>query len=226
MSRERIISAVALILFTGMAAYQLALPGLHYDEAKEAGINAMELIGGVRDQAGAGEMVVALVGDEATLKRFFPEGESVRLQPANRRMEPIYAPASDVRIQGVVARDGSRASSGFSIAPRVYIALAQLERTGLVATGSRDMSLPENWWLHVMGRLRPGATMEAAEENLDGLSDDHLATFAARAVPQPGDVLRQATVLAHINSAISRKTRRKRILSRSAERRIPTAARQ
>ena len=35
----------------------------------------------------------------------------------------------------------------------------------------------------------------AAEENLDGLSDDHLATFAARAVPQPGDVLRQATVL-------------------------------
>lgn len=37
----------------------------------------------------------------------------------------------------------------------------------------------------------------AAEENLDGLSDDHLATFAARAVPQPGDVLRQATVLAN-----------------------------
>jgi repressor LexA len=47
-------------------------------------------------------MVVALVGDEATLKRFFPEGESVRLQPANRRMEPIYAAASEVRIQGVV----------------------------------------------------------------------------------------------------------------------------
>ena len=55
-----------------------------------------------REQAGAGEMVVALVGDDATLKRFFPEGESIRLQPANRRMEPIYVPASEVRVQGVV----------------------------------------------------------------------------------------------------------------------------
>jgi hypothetical protein len=43
MSRERIISAVALILFTGMAAYQLALPGLHYDEAFEA-VPAMQLL--------------------------------------------------------------------------------------------------------------------------------------------------------------------------------------
>jgi hypothetical protein len=43
MSRERIISAFALILFTGMAAYQLALPGLHYDEAFEA-VPAMQLL--------------------------------------------------------------------------------------------------------------------------------------------------------------------------------------
>jgi pimeloyl-ACP methyl ester carboxylesterase len=35
----------------------------------------------------------------------------------------------------------------------------------------------------------------AEEENLDGLTEEHLATFAARAVPQPGDVLRQPTVL-------------------------------
>lgn len=35
-----------LILFTLAAAYQLGLPGLHYDEAKEAGVNAMELING------------------------------------------------------------------------------------------------------------------------------------------------------------------------------------
>jgi len=55
-----------------------------------------------RDEAGVGEMVVALVGDEATLKRFFPEGDRVRLQPANQRMEPIYAAANEVRVQGVV----------------------------------------------------------------------------------------------------------------------------
>ncbi len=40
-------------------------------------------------------------------------------------------------LQGVVTRDGGRASSGFSIAPRVYIDLAHLDATGLVATGSR-----------------------------------------------------------------------------------------
>ncbi|MDX1632391.1 MAG: S24 family peptidase, partial [Thermoanaerobaculia bacterium] len=55
-----------------------------------------------REQAERGEMVVALVEDEATLKRFYPEGETVRLQPANRFMEALRVPADDVRIQGVV----------------------------------------------------------------------------------------------------------------------------
>lgn len=56
-----------------------------------------------RDQAEQGEMVVALVEDsEATLKRFYPEGDQVRLQPANPSMEAIYVPASDVRVQGIV----------------------------------------------------------------------------------------------------------------------------
>jgi repressor LexA len=55
-----------------------------------------------REKARPGEMVVALIGDEATLKRFFPEGERVRLQPANPNMAPIFAPAADVRVQGVV----------------------------------------------------------------------------------------------------------------------------
>lgn len=56
-----------------------------------------------RDTARPGETVVALVRGEATLKRFFPEGEKVRLQPANSAMRPIYVPAADLRIQGVVA---------------------------------------------------------------------------------------------------------------------------
>lgn len=55
-----------------------------------------------RDVAEAGEMVVALIGDDATLKRFYPEGKMVRLQPANPTMEPIRVPAQNVRVQGVV----------------------------------------------------------------------------------------------------------------------------
>ena len=55
-----------------------------------------------REEAHAGEMIVALVKDEATLKRYYPEGAKVRLQPANREMEPIYVPADELRIQGKV----------------------------------------------------------------------------------------------------------------------------
>lgn len=55
-----------------------------------------------RERAEPGEMVVALIGDDATLKRFFPEGDSVRLQPANPVMQPIRVPARDVRVQGIV----------------------------------------------------------------------------------------------------------------------------
>ena len=50
-----------------------------------------------------GEIVVALVhGTETTLKRFFNEGNLVRLQPSNTEMEPIYVPAAQVAIQGRV----------------------------------------------------------------------------------------------------------------------------
>ena len=53
-------------------------------------------------EARPGQMVVALVSDEVTLKRYFPEGETVRLQPANPRMEPIQVRARDLRLQGIV----------------------------------------------------------------------------------------------------------------------------
>jgi repressor LexA len=50
-----------------------------------------------------GEIVVALVrGSETTLKRFYLEGGSIRLQPANTEMQPIYLPASEVEVQGRV----------------------------------------------------------------------------------------------------------------------------
>jgi repressor LexA len=50
-----------------------------------------------------GDIVVALVsGTDATLKRFYKEGDLVRLQPANAAMEPIMVAAGDVQIQGRV----------------------------------------------------------------------------------------------------------------------------
>ena len=55
-----------------------------------------------RERAENGEMVVANVHGEVTLKRLYREGERVRLQPANSYMNPIYAPARDVSMQGVV----------------------------------------------------------------------------------------------------------------------------
>ena len=55
-----------------------------------------------RERADNGEMVVANVAGEVTLKRLYKEGERVRLQPANSMMSPIFAPAADVSVQGVV----------------------------------------------------------------------------------------------------------------------------
>ncbi|HET7712886.1 MAG TPA: transcriptional repressor LexA [Thermoanaerobaculia bacterium] len=55
-----------------------------------------------RERADNGEMVVANVNGEVTLKRIYREGERVRLQPANSMMHPIYAPSGDVSVQGVV----------------------------------------------------------------------------------------------------------------------------
>ena len=53
-----------------------------------------------QDSAGDGEIIVALVGEEATVKRFFRETDHVRLQPENRTMEPIRS--KDVRVLGRV----------------------------------------------------------------------------------------------------------------------------
>ncbi len=56
-----------------------------------------------RSEAQEGETVVALLhGEEATLKKFYREGDKVRLQPANPSLQPIFVDAEDVRIQGIV----------------------------------------------------------------------------------------------------------------------------
>lgn len=61
----------------------------------------------VRRQVSArsGETVVARIDEEATVKRFYPEGGRIRLQPANASMEPIYVDPSagqEMQVLGVV----------------------------------------------------------------------------------------------------------------------------
>ncbi|MCH7495660.1 MAG: transcriptional repressor LexA [Candidatus Marinimicrobia bacterium] len=56
-----------------------------------------------RSNAESGETVVALVGgEEATIKKFYPENGKIRLQPANEKMLPLILPADSVQIRGVV----------------------------------------------------------------------------------------------------------------------------
>jgi repressor LexA len=48
-------------------------------------------------QADPGEVVVAMIGDEATVKRYYPEGDTIRFQPANASMQPIVVRKRDFR---------------------------------------------------------------------------------------------------------------------------------
>ena len=59
-----------------------------------------------QDTAADGEIVVALVGEEATVKRFFREDDHVRLQPENDEYEPIRTREAQVlgRVVGVLRR--------------------------------------------------------------------------------------------------------------------------
>jgi repressor LexA len=59
-----------------------------------------------QDTAQDGEIVVALVGEEATVKRFFREEDHIRLQPENDAHEPIRTREAAVlgRVVGVLRR--------------------------------------------------------------------------------------------------------------------------
>jgi repressor LexA len=71
------------------------------DSMKDAGILADDhVVVRRQDTARNGEIVVALVGEEATVKRFFKESDHVRLQPENEALEPIRS--RDVQILGRV----------------------------------------------------------------------------------------------------------------------------
>lgn len=93
--------------------YSLPLPSTYFgdgtffmlrvrgDSMIEAGIHEGDLVV-VRQQPNAnnGDIVVAMIGDEATVKRFFKEPSYIRLQPENQALEPIIT--RDVSILGKV----------------------------------------------------------------------------------------------------------------------------
>ena len=79
----------------GQEVFGLRVAG---DSMVEAGILSGDTIF-VKKQATAerGDVVVALIGDEATVKYYYPEKDYVRFQPANGQMAPILVRATDFR---------------------------------------------------------------------------------------------------------------------------------
>ncbi|MDB4997552.1 MAG: SOS-response repressor and protease LexA [Myxococcaceae bacterium] len=71
---------------------------VHGDSMIDAGIlNGDYIFVKKTPTAQRGEIVVAMIGDEATVKYYFPEKDYVRFQPANKTMAPILVRASDFR---------------------------------------------------------------------------------------------------------------------------------
>ena len=87
-------------LLRGRKAYALLVEG---DSMVNAGIlDGDYVIVRKQNTADNGDIVVALIEEEATLKRFYREKNRIRLQPANRKMKPIYVASGEFRIQGKV----------------------------------------------------------------------------------------------------------------------------
>lgn len=88
---------------TGGETFALRVRG---DSMIEVGIHEGDILFVRRQEtANRAEIVVALVGDEATVKRYFPERDHIRLQPENKRLAPIYVRRTELngfRILGVV----------------------------------------------------------------------------------------------------------------------------
>ncbi len=74
-------------LFPGEGIFFLKVVG---DSMRDAGIlNGDYVLAHQQKTAEKGEIVVAIIGNEATVKRFFPEKNRVRLEPANPEYGPI-----------------------------------------------------------------------------------------------------------------------------------------
>jgi repressor LexA len=68
---------------------------VHGDSMKDAGIVNGDLVFARQQRvAEVGQMVIALIGEETTVKYFYPEGAYIRLQPANDAFRPIIVDAN------------------------------------------------------------------------------------------------------------------------------------
>ena len=87
-------------LLRGHDAYALKVEG---QSMVEVGIlDGDYVIVRKQETADDGDIVVALIGDEATLKRLYRENDGVRLEPANRNMVPVRVRSGEFGIQGKV----------------------------------------------------------------------------------------------------------------------------
>ncbi len=98
LAEENVIDTVRIdrmMVRGGREVFGLRVTG---DSMVEAGILNGDYIF-VRRQPSAdrGEIVVALIGDEATVKYYYPEKDYVRFQPANAQMAPILVRAMDFK---------------------------------------------------------------------------------------------------------------------------------
>ena len=85
-------------LLRGRSGYALKVVG---ESMVEAGIlDGDYVIIRKQETAEDGDIVVALIGDEATLKRFHLEKNRIRLDPANKEMKPIFVDSGEFSIQG------------------------------------------------------------------------------------------------------------------------------
>ncbi len=86
-------------LFGGTSLFLLKVQG---DSMIDAGIlDGDMVVVDKRETADNGEIVVAMIEDEATVKRFYREQDKIRLQPENKNYEPIIV-REDVSIVGKV----------------------------------------------------------------------------------------------------------------------------
>jgi repressor LexA len=100
LAEENIEDYISVPEFAGGAEGQYLLR-IRGDSMKNAGILEGDIVV-VRPQETAreGEIVVALLGEEATVKRFFREADHIRLQPENETLEPIRS--REVKVLGRV----------------------------------------------------------------------------------------------------------------------------
>jgi repressor LexA len=97
-AEENVIDTVRvdrMLVRGGREVFGLRVTG---DSMIDAGILSGDYIF-VKKQSNAdrGDIVVALIGDEATVKYFYPERDYVRFQPANGQMAPILVRATDFK---------------------------------------------------------------------------------------------------------------------------------